>query len=174
MFQALSFPIFAKWNSIASCKIKKHWKRHWLHQVQEPKHADTYELNYNGSLWLHGTKSNPHFNSNLKLMTEEFVNYIIMKALEKVSEFDRLPVNLFLQCLDFVLLHIPCVINHTLNNCRVDPCFKETTVRPLLKKKNLNSNELKNYQTHVYQTINWPIKQSPAQRSLFWSEIQPL
>ena len=49
------------------------------------------------------------------------------------------------ECLDELILPITSIINHSLKTGVFPHCFKKALVTPLLKKPNLDKNDLKNY-----------------------------
>jgi hypothetical protein len=63
----------------------------------------------------------------------------------KSCELDPLPASLLSDCLEHLLPAITDIINASLLSGSVPPCFKTAIVRPLLKKSNLDPDDLKNY-----------------------------
>ena len=63
----------------------------------------------------------------------------------KTCELDPLPASLYSDCLPALLPFITDIINTSLKSGTVPDSFKSAIVRPLLKKHNLDPNELKNY-----------------------------
>ena len=63
----------------------------------------------------------------------------------KTCELDPLPASLYSSCLPALLPFITDIINTSLETGIVPDSFKSAIVRPLLKKHNLDPNELKNY-----------------------------
>ena len=63
----------------------------------------------------------------------------------KTCELDPLPASLYSNCLPALLPFITDIINTSLETGTVPDPFKSAIVRPLLKKHNLDPNELKNY-----------------------------
>jgi exonuclease III len=75
---------------------------------------------------------------------EELLNTIRSMSL-KTCELDPLPSSLYPDCFPTLLPFITDIINTSLENGTVPDSFKSAIVRPLLKKHNLDPNELKNY-----------------------------
>ena len=63
----------------------------------------------------------------------------------KTCDLDPLPHALYSDCLPHLLPFITDIINHSLKTGLVPDSFKTAIVNPLLKKHNLDANELKNY-----------------------------
>ena len=63
----------------------------------------------------------------------------------KTCELDPLPASLYSDCLPTLLPLITDIINHSLETGTVPDSLKSAIVRPLLKKHNLDPNDLKNY-----------------------------
>ena len=62
-----------------------------------------------------------------------------------MCQFDPLPVDLLFNCIDIMLPTIMGIINDSLSSGKFPDVFKEAIVKPLLKKCNLDPNNLKNY-----------------------------
>ena len=60
-------------------------------------------------------------------------------------DLDPLPVSLFIECVDDLLPTITKIMNVSLTTGIVPQLFKHTIVRPLLKKTNLDPENLNNY-----------------------------
>lgn len=73
----------------------------------------------------------------------------VMKTIKSMSfktcDLDPLPTSLYSDCLPHLLPFITDIINSSLSTGTVPDSFKSAIVRPLLKKHNLDPNELKNY-----------------------------
>ena len=73
----------------------------------------------------------------------------VMKTIKSMSfktcDLDPLPTSLYSDCLPHLLPFISDIINSSLSTGTVPDSFKSAIVRPLLKKHNLDPNELKNY-----------------------------
>ena len=90
----------------------------------------------------------PFSGSSLRTFTpisqEELLKTIRSMSL-KTCELDPLPASLYSDCLPALLPSITDIINTSLKSGTVPDSFKSAIVRPLLKKHNLDPNELKNY-----------------------------
>ena len=75
---------------------------------------------------------------------EELLKTIRSMSL-KTCELDPLPASLYSDCLPALLPFTTDIINTSLKSGTVPDSFKSAIVRPLLKKHNLDPNELKNY-----------------------------
>jgi hypothetical protein len=64
---------------------------------------------------------------------------------KKSCQLDPLPASLFFQCIDELLPTITNIMNTSLSTGVVPQCFKHALVIPLLKKSNLDPENLKNY-----------------------------
>ena len=64
-----------------------------------------------------------------------------------MCQLDPLLVDLFFDCIDIMLSTITRLINDSLSSGKFPDVFKEAIVKPLLKKCNLDPNDLKNYRT---------------------------
>ena len=73
------------------------------------------------------------------------VRRVILSMPKKSCELDPLPTSLMLDCLEVILPSITSIINTSLNSGCVPHEFKHAIVRPLLKKPNLDPENLKNY-----------------------------
>ena len=71
------------------------------------------------------------------LVNETLVREIIMSSPKKSCPLDPLPSSLFFQCLDVLLPHITMLINDSLMSGCVPTDFKESLIKPLMKKDNL-------------------------------------
>ncbi|XP_060568235.1 uncharacterized protein LOC132726859 [Ruditapes philippinarum] len=77
--------------------------------------------------------------------TEQEVKALIKKSATKSCELDPIPTWLLKECLDELTPVITSFINVSLDAAYVPKMFKHSRIRPLLKKPNLDPNELKNY-----------------------------
>ncbi|GFR87065.1 reverse transcriptase [Elysia marginata] len=85
------------------------------------------------------------FLSEFKLVNESQVKEIILSSPKKSCPLDPLPSALFFQCLDVLLPHITTIINDSLLFGCVPNELKESLIKPLLKKDDLDRNVYKNY-----------------------------
>jgi hypothetical protein len=69
----------------------------------------------------------------------------IIKSPSKYCELDPLPTYLLKEVLKYLLPLITAIINKSLVESKVPLSFKKANIRPLLKKPNLDKEELKNY-----------------------------
>ena len=86
----------------------------------------------------------PNFSTFTEVSTDE-VKEIILSSPPKSCPLDPIPTTLLLKCLDTVLDPITEIINHSLQFGVVPDCYKKAIVTPLLKKQNLDRENLKNY-----------------------------
>ena len=84
------------------------------------------------------------FASFVELSVDEVKN-IICSAPNKSCRLDPIQTSLLKTCIDEIAPYITDVINKSLRSGVVPDIFKTAHVTPLLKKKGLNLNELKNY-----------------------------
>ena len=77
--------------------------------------------------------------------TQDEVRDIIIKSPSKSCELDPLPTYLLKEVLEYLLPLITAIINKSLVESKVPLSFKKANIRPLLKKPNLDKEELKNY-----------------------------
>ena len=63
----------------------------------------------------------------------------------KSCDLDPIPTSVLKNCLDILITPITDIINISMETSTFPQNFKEAHVRPLLKKKSLPKNELKNY-----------------------------
>ena len=78
-------------------------------------------------------------------VTEKELKEIIAKAPNKSCDLDPLPTYLLKQCCDQLIPMIKAIINKSLSQAYVPPAFKQSIVRPLIKKPSLDKEVLKNY-----------------------------
>ena len=74
----------------------------------------------------------------------EAVNRIIQSSPTKTCDFDPIPTSLLKKCIELTPI-ITTIVNESLTSGTYPDIFKEALVRPLLKKKGTNIDELKNY-----------------------------
>jgi len=77
--------------------------------------------------------------------TEEEVRKMIMSSASKTCTLDPIPTHILKDCLDTLLPSITKIINLSLAASKFPDCFKVAAVSPLLKKANLDPNNLKNF-----------------------------
>jgi hypothetical protein len=77
--------------------------------------------------------------------TEHEVKSLIKKSANKSCELDPIPTWLLKECLDELAPVITSFINVSLDAAYVPKLFKQSRIRPHLKKPSLDPNELKNY-----------------------------
>ena len=80
-----------------------------------------------------------------KLATQDEVCDIIIMSPSKSCELDPLPTYLLKEVLEYLLPLITVIINRSLVESKVLLSFKTANIRPLLKKPNLDKEELNNY-----------------------------
>ena len=83
--------------------------------------------------------------SNLRPCTTEEIKKIVSKSPSKSCSLDPIPTDLLKQCSDTLLPVIKDIINISIAQGTVPDLFKVAHVRPLLKKANLNPDDMKNY-----------------------------
>ena len=83
--------------------------------------------------------------SDFRCVTEEEVRSIIISSPPKSCCLDPIPTPLLMKHLDSTVGTITSIINESLSSGSMPDSFKHAGVRPLLKKQNMPSNELKNY-----------------------------
>ena len=83
--------------------------------------------------------------NTLTLATEAEIKKLIMKSKSTSSDLDQFPTSLLKDCLDVLIVPITSIINKSLQEGVFPDQFKKAYIRPLLKKKTLDKNELKNY-----------------------------
>ena len=93
---------------------------------------------------LHCTQCDYQF-SALREVSEEEVRKTILKAKPTTCLLDPIPTPLLIEYLDQLLPTITRIMNDSLLSGQFPSCFKIAIVRPLLKKSNLDRNNLKNY-----------------------------
>jgi len=78
-------------------------------------------------------------------VTEDVVRKIIMQTTPNTCELDPMPTKFLFQHLDLLLPTITHIMNESLVSGVCPTEFKTAILKPLLKKSNLNPDELKNY-----------------------------
>ena len=78
-------------------------------------------------------------------VTETEVKQCILKSAPKTCELDSIPTPLLIECLDVLLPSITAIINSSFHTGKFPEAFKRAQVTPILKKPNLDVNEMKNY-----------------------------
>eukprot|EP00745_Piridium_sociabile_P014216 TRINITY_DN20961_c0_g1_i1.p1 TRINITY_DN20961_c0_g1~~TRINITY_DN20961_c0_g1_i1.p1 ORF type:complete len:306 (-),score=34.33 TRINITY_DN20961_c0_g1_i1:857-1774(-) len=78
-------------------------------------------------------------------VSEDFVKKVILQTTPKTCELDPMPTKFLFQHLDLLLPTITNIMNESLTSGIFPPEFKTAMVKPLLKKSNLDPNDLKNY-----------------------------
>ena len=81
--------------------------------------------------------------------TETEIHNVIMSSPTKSCQLDPIPTWLLKQCLPDLLPLITSIVNKSLNSGSFPTCMEHVLVRPLLKKTNLDPNELKNYRPEI-------------------------
>ena len=77
-------------------------------------------------------------------ISREAVNRIIQSSPAKTCDLDPIPTSLLKKCIELTPI-ITTIVNKSLTSGIYPDIFKEALVRPLLKKKGTNKDELKNY-----------------------------
>ena len=83
--------------------------------------------------------------TNFVTVSSDFVKDIIKSSSPKSCALDPIPTHILNLCLDNVIESITIIINESLTSGIVPSCFKNAIITPLIKKQNLDHNELKNY-----------------------------
>ena len=83
--------------------------------------------------------------STFRPVSEEEVRKIILKSKPTTCPLDPIPTPLLIEFLDQLLPTITGIMNQSLASGDFPTLFKTAVVRPLLKKSNLDRNNLKNY-----------------------------
>ena len=89
-------------------------------------------------------KSPPIF-SSFKLASFDEIKQLILSSLKSTCQSDPIPSNLLPHCIDSIVPIITHIANFSLNTGTFPNGFKSAFVKPLLKKPNLDLNDLKNY-----------------------------
>jgi exonuclease III len=78
-------------------------------------------------------------------VSKEDVRKLVMSGNSKSCHLDPIPTSLLKDCIDYLLPCLTRIVNLSLASCKVPQPLKTATVTPLLKKPNLDSEDLKNY-----------------------------
>ena len=78
-------------------------------------------------------------------LSPDYIRNLILSSPAKSCSLDPIPSSLLFENIDFLIDCISCIINESLVSGSVPECLKHAIISPLLKKQNLNPNELKNY-----------------------------
>ena len=158
-------------NELASCDTKQLFR--FVNKlcssdtsVALPEHSSTKDLANNFAAFFHGKiqmirdkldnirlpKPNVEASetcsstfSEFSLVTEEAVRKVILESASKSCELDPIPSWLLKASLDALLPFLTDIINSSLSSGIVPTAFKLSHIRPLLKKANLDKNNLHNY-----------------------------
>ena len=76
--------------------------------------------------------------------TTREIRTIILKCPNKTYGLDHFPIRLLKRCIDQLIHPIITIINMLMQDGVVPDEFKQALVNPLIKKRNLGKNELKN------------------------------
>ena len=82
---------------------------------------------------------------HFEIISPEDVKDIILSSPPKSCSLDSIPTPLLIKNIDILVASITKIINDSLQSGTVPPCFKHAVVSPLLKKPNLDPEDLKNY-----------------------------
>ena len=77
--------------------------------------------------------------------TEDEIKKLVLSSSSKSCDLDLIPTSLLKNCFDILIPPITDIIDISMETSTFPQNFKETHVRPLLKKTSLPKNELKNY-----------------------------
>jgi hypothetical protein len=83
--------------------------------------------------------------STLAPTSVEEVTQILLSSPSKSSQCDPIPTRLLKKAIPLLSPLITNIINRSMETSTVPPSFKEATVRPLIKKKGADSEQLQNY-----------------------------
>ena len=83
--------------------------------------------------------------SSFKLVSIDEIKQLILSSQKSTCLLDFAPSHLLPHCIDFIAPIIICIVNLSLSSCVFSKHFKSTFVKSLLKKSNLDPNDLKNY-----------------------------
>ena len=89
-------------------------------------------------------KSPPIF-SSFKLVSVDEIKQLILSSPKSTCLLDPVPSNLLPHCIDSIAPIITRIVNLSLSSGVFSKQLKSALVKPLLKKSNLDSNDLKNY-----------------------------
>jgi hypothetical protein len=111
-------------------------------QIQTDSDLDSIETDYIGVNFVEFTQT-----------CEDEVKSIIKKSANKSCDLDPIPTWLLKDCLDELAPVMTKIINASLDAAYVPRAFKNSRIRPLLKKANLDANELKKLSISVKSTV---------------------
>ena len=83
--------------------------------------------------------------SSFDLLSRDKVKHIILSSPCKSCCLDPIPTNILFQHIDLFIDCITSIVNDSLKNGIMPICYRKAVISPLLKKTNLDVNELKNY-----------------------------
>jgi len=83
--------------------------------------------------------------SSFKPVSCDYVKKLLLSMPKKSCALDPIPADLFFECIDELSPVVTDILNESLSTGTVPPCFKHALVTPLLKKTNLDPDQLKNY-----------------------------
>ena len=89
-------------------------------------------------------KSPPIF-SLFKPVSFDEIKLLILSISKSTCQLDPIPSYFLPYCIDSIVLIVTRIVNLSLNTCTFPNEFKSAFVKPLLKRLNLNLNDLKNY-----------------------------
>ena len=108
------------------------------------KLCSAFTSNHNVSPHIDPLLAPPHLSSFSPASTDE-VKIAILKSSKASCDLDIIPTFLLKSCLDSLLLPITNIINLALSERIFPDSFKSASVRPLLKKHNLPTEDLSSY-----------------------------
>ena len=85
--------------------------------------------------------------SSFKPASFDKIKQLILSLPKFICQSDPIPSNLLPHCIDNIVTIITCIVNMSLNTDSFPKEFKSAFVKPLFKKSNLDSNDLKNYRS---------------------------
>ena len=83
--------------------------------------------------------------ANFRSLTRNEVKSIVLSSSPKSCSLDPIPTQLLFQNIDCIIDAITTIVNDSLISGVMPICFKKAIISPLIKKQNLDINELKNY-----------------------------
>ena len=86
----------------------------------------------------------PPIFSSFKLVSVDEIKQLILSSPKSTCFLDPLPSNLLPHCIDSIAPIITRIVNLSLSSGVFSKQLKSALVKPLLKKSNLDSNDLKN------------------------------
>ena len=87
----------------------------------------------------------PPIFSSFKLESVDKIQHLILSSPKSTCSLDPLPSNLLPHCIDSITSIITRIVNLSLSSGFFSKQLKSALVKPLLKKSNLDPNDLKNY-----------------------------